>query len=127
MSYGIQQSGIQILAGIDFDENCRETYEANIQGAQFILADVFELKETDLETKLSLQKNDDDLILIGCSPCQFWSIINTDKTKSAKSKNLLIEFSRFVRYFRPGYVVVENVPGVLRRNEESGLNEFISW
>lgn len=127
MSHGIQQSGIQILAGIDFDENCRETYEANIQGAQFILADVFELKETDLETKLSLQKNDDDLILIGCSPCQFWSIINTDKTKSAKSKNLLIEFSRFVKYFRPGYVVVENVPGVLRRKEESGLNEFIGW
>jgi DNA (cytosine-5)-methyltransferase 1 len=127
MSYGMQNAGIQILAGIDFDLNCKKTYEANIQGAEFIPADVFDLKEIDLEEKLSLKKNDDELILIGCSPCQFWSIINTDKTKSARSKNLLIEFSRFVKYFRPGYVVVENVPGVLRRKEESGLNEFIEW
>lgn len=127
MSYGMQQAGIQVIAGIDFDENCKETYEANIKDAQFILADISELSESELERKLSLQKNDDNLILIGCSPCQFWSIINTDKTKSAKSKNLLVEFSRFVKYFRPGYVVVENVPGVLRRKEESGLNEFIDW
>lgn len=127
MSYGMQEAGIQILAGIDFDKNCKETYEANINGAEFILADVFELKEEELENKLSLKKNDDELVLIGCSPCQFWSIINTDKTKSTASKNLLIEFSRFVKYFRPGYVVVENVPGVLRRKEESGLNQFIEW
>lgn len=127
MSYGMQEAGIQILAGIDFDENCKETYESNIKGAEFILADVFKLKEKELQDKLSLKKNDDELVLIGCSPCQFWSIINTNKTKSAESKNLLIEFSRFVKYFRPGYVVVENVPGVLRRKEESGLNEFIEW
>lgn len=127
MSYGMQQAGIQILAGIDHDNSCRETYEANIEGAKFILADVFELSESDLEQNLSLKKYDDELVLIGCSPCQFWSLMNTDKTKSAKSKNLLVEFSRFVKYFRPGYVVVENVPGVLRRKEESGLNEFIVW
>ncbi len=127
MSYGMQDAGIQILAGIDFDENCKETYEANINGAEFIHADVFDLKEKELQKKLSLKKNDDELIMIGCSPCQFWSIINTNKTKSSKSKNLLVEFSRFVKYFRPGYVVVENVPGVLRRKDESGLNEFIEW
>ncbi|MGX1641356.1 DNA cytosine methyltransferase [Sphingobacterium sp. NPDC055431] len=127
MSFGMQEAGIQIIAGIDFDKNCKTTYEANIEGAEFIQADVFDLKEKELEKKLSLKKNDDELVLIGCSPCQFWSIINTDKTKSSKSKNLLIEFSRFVKYFRPGYVVVENVPGVLRRKEESGLDEFIEW
>lgn len=127
MSYGIQKAGIKILAGIDFDESCRETYEANIKGAEFIHADVFDLKTTELEEKLSLKKNDDDLVLIGCSPCQFWSIINTTKEKSKQSKNLLIEFHRFVTYFNPGYVIVENVPGVLRKKEESGLNEFITW
>ena len=30
MSYGMQEAGIEILAGIDFDENCKMTYEANI-------------------------------------------------------------------------------------------------
>lgn len=127
MSHGMQKSGIQILAGIDYDNTCRETYETNITGAEFIHADVFDYKEIQLEKKLNLKKNDDDLILIGCSPCQFWSIINTDKLKSTKSKSLLVEFRRFVEYFNPGYVVVENVPGVLRRKNESGLEDFIVW
>jgi DNA (cytosine-5)-methyltransferase 1 len=127
MSYGIQEAGIKVLAGIDFDKSCKETYEANIKGAKFIHADVFELKESYLESQLCLKRNDEDLLLIGCSPCQFWSIINTKKEKSEKSKNLLVEFRRFVEYFNPGYVLVENVPGVLRRKEESGLNDFITW
>lgn len=127
MSYGMQTAGIKVLAGIDNDTNCEQTYKANIKDAKFINADVFELKEEDLETKLNLEQNDDNLLMIGCSPCQFWSIINTDKEKSKKSANLLIEFERFVKYFNPGYVVVENVPGVLRQKKESGLEDFIHW
>ncbi len=52
---------------------------------------------------------------------------SANKTKSAKTKNLLVEFFRFVKYFRPGYVVVENVPGIWKRREESGLEELINW
>lgn len=127
MSCGMLQAGIEVLAGIDYEIACRDTYETNITGAKFIHADVCELKEESLQEQLNLKKNDDELILIGCSPCQFWSIINTDKKKSEKSKNLLVEFERFVKFFNPGYVVVENVPGVLRRKEESGLDNFINW
>lgn len=127
MSYGMQKAGIKILAGIDNEIACKKTYLSNIKDAEFINSDIFELKENDLAQQLQLKKNDDELILIGCSPCQFWSIINTDKNKSAKSKNLLVEFARFVKYLRPGYVVVENVPGVLQRKEESGLAQFINW
>jgi DNA (cytosine-5)-methyltransferase 1 len=123
----MQEAGVKILAGIDVDISCKDTYTANISGAEFIHANVFNYAVQDLQNTLNLQINDDNLILIGCSPCQFWSIVNTDKRKSAESKNLLKEFSRFVKYFNPGYVVVENVPGVLRRKEESGLSEFIKW
>lgn len=126
MTNGLIQAGIEVVAGIDNDPVCKETYEANNPGAEFILEDVFDLKEKKLAEKLDLDKNDDNLILIGCSPCQFWSIIQTDKTKSEKSKNLLIEFQRFVKYFNPGYVLVENVPGILNRKEESGLEKFVS-
>jgi len=127
MSYGIRKSGIKVLAGIDNDDNCRATYEANIKDSQFIQADVFELTEKKLEKELNIKPNDNNLVLIGCSPCQYWSIINTDRNKSQKSKNLLIEFERFVKYFMPGYVIVENVPGILRNKEESGLQNFIDW
>ncbi len=127
MSLGMMQAGISVIAGIDNEIKCKETYEHNIKGAQFIDEDVFDLKEEALAKRLQLKKNDNSLVLIGCSPCQYWSIINTDKKKSAKSKNLLIEFQRFAKFLNPGYIVVENVPGVLRKKEESGLQEFIDW
>ena len=106
MTCGLTQAGIDVVAGIDNDPACEETYTKNNPNSKFILADVFDLKEIELEKKLNLKKNDKNLILIGCSPCQYWSIIQTDKTKSKKSKNLLTEFKRFVDYFNPGYVFV---------------------
>lgn len=125
MSYGFYQAGIEVIAGIDIDDSCKETFEENLPSSNFIHADVSKLNEAKLEKITGISKNDDNLVFIGCSPCQFWTILNTDKTKSQKSKNLLHEFLRFVKYFKPGYVVVENVPGILHRKEESGLNKFI--
>ena len=125
MSFGLQQVGINVVAGIDFDPGCKDTYEANIKDAKYILFDVEKLKEKDLSKKVDIKKNDDNLILIGCSPCQYWTIIRTNKNKSQKSKNLLHEFHRFVKYYNPGYVVVENVPGILNKHKESGLDKFV--
>lgn len=125
MSFGLQQAGIKVLAGIDFDPECRLTYEANIKGAKYFLEDVGKLKEEYLEKELGIKKNDDSLVLVGCSPCQYWTIIRTNKSKSKKSKNLLHEFHRFIKYYNPGYVVVENVPGILSKHKESGLDKFI--
>ncbi len=125
MTYGMRQAGINVIAGIDNDPDVKETYEKNNPGVEFIYADIFELKESELEEHTGIKKNDDNLIFIGCSPCQYWSIIQTNKNKSEKSKDLLKEFHRFVKYYNPGFVVVENVPGLERKSEESGLKEFV--
>ena len=125
MSCGMQQAGIDVIAGIDFDPECKETYENNIKGAKYILADVSTLKEEQLAMEVNIKKNDDNLIFIGCSPCQYWTIIRTTKNKSKKSKDLLHDFHRFIKYYNPGYIVVENVPGILAKKKESGLDRFI--
>ena len=125
MSYGMHLAGIEVLAGIDFDPLCKDTYEANLPNSKYILADITQLTVEDLQKHINIKQNDNELILIGCSPCQYWTIINTNKSKSQKSKNLLHDFKRFVDYYNPGYVVVENVPGILSKDHESGINEFI--
>lgn len=125
MTYGMRKVGIDVIAGIDVEICCRETYEKNNPSSKFILADIFKLEEKELKENINLKRNDDDLILIGCNPCQYWSFVRTDKTRAEKSKDLLAEFHRFVKYFDPGFVVVENVPGILRKKEESGLQDFI--
>jgi DNA (cytosine-5)-methyltransferase 1 len=126
MTSGMLQAGIHVIAGIDNDPEVKETYEENNIGTKFIEADVFKLKEEDLSFQTGIKKDDDSLIFIGCSPCQFWSIIKTNKSKSKKTKDLLKEFHRFVKYFNPGFVVVENVPGIEKSANESGLNEFVN-
>lgn len=125
MTYGFRKAGIDVIAGLDIDPSCKETYEYNNPGTKFIQADIKKYSFEQLEKDSGIKKDDDELIFIGCSPCQYWSILNTDKTKSKETKNLLTDFQNFVEHFKPGYVVVENVPGILKEANASGLNKFI--
>lgn len=127
MSHGLSKAGIQVLAGIDNAADCRETYEANITGAKFIKHDISTLTAESLALRLNLRKNDPTLVFAGCSPCQFWSKLRTDKTKSARTAFLLKQFQKFIRHFRPGFVVVENVPGLHNRKGATILPDFIHF
>jgi len=127
MTYGFRKAGIDVIAGLDIDTSCKETYEYNNPGSKFIEANIKEYSFEQLKKDTRIKEYDDMMIFIGCSPCQYWSIIKTDKTKSNLSKNLLNDFQRFVEHFKPGYVVVENVPGIMKRSDESGLDKFIPF
>lgn len=124
MSFGLQAAQIEVLAGIDNAKDCRTTYEANIKGAKFIEADITTLSPDALSKQLNLRVNDDELIFAGCSPCQFWSKIRTDKTKALKTAFLLEHFKKFIFSLRPGFVVVENVPGIFRSKDATILDDF---
>jgi DNA (cytosine-5)-methyltransferase 1 len=92
MSYGLYQSGIDVVAGIDIDDSCEDTYKENLTSSNFIHSDISKLKESELENLTGISQNDDNLVFIGCSPCQFWTILNTNKTKSQKTKNFFTNF-----------------------------------
>ena len=127
MSFGLAKAGIQIVAGIDNSADCRRTYEHNIPGATYIKHDISTLSAPELGRRLQLTVRDDSLVFAGCSPCQFWSKIRTDKTKAEKSAFLLEQFKKFIRYFQPGFIVVENVPGLKNQKTESILPGFIHF
>lgn len=126
MTTGFRKAGINVLGGIDIDPNCERTYVENNPGSKFIHEDIQKLECKTLKQELGIRKNEDDLIFIGCSPCQYWSKIITNKTKSRATMNLLSDFQKFVEYFRPGFVVIENVPGILNRFDESPLSPFLA-
>lgn len=127
MTHGLRQAGINVLAGVDNDPKCKETYEYNNPGSKFINVDITKYQAEELQNELQIPQNDDEMIFIGCSPCQYWSIINTNKTKSQQTKNLLVDFQRFIEYFKPGFVLVENVPGILKKSSESILPDFLKF
>lgn len=117
MTCGLRQAGIDVIAGVDIDKEARDTYEYNNPGTAFIETDIRNLRSNYFERKFGVTRNDDSLILVGCSPCQFYSIINTEKENSLKTKDLLRNFARFIEYYNPGYVLVENVPGILTNKQ----------
>ena len=119
---GFRQAGIDVLGGIDIDETCKETYERN-NNVRFLHADISNLPKKEVGKFFGLRRNQRKMIFVGCSPCQYYSNIKTDKSKSQNSRLLLEDFQEFVEYYRPGYVFIENVPG-LDKDLESPLGKF---
>src|ERR1700733_4542586 len=109
---GFTDAGINVLGGIDIDAVCKDTYEKNNPGAIFLHKDISKYTPEELAIDLNITPNSEDLIFVGCSPCQYYTIMNTTKDKSAKTKLLLEDFQRFVEYFKPAYIFIENVPGL---------------
>ena len=127
MTYGLTQAGIKVLAGIDIEPAYRETYEINNRPSKFIEADIHDLTFDRLVSETGIKCNDDSLVFIGCSPCQYWTKIHTDKKKSQESKDLLAGFQKFVDFFKPGYIILENVPGLFNYINKNVLGEFINF
>jgi DNA (cytosine-5)-methyltransferase 1 len=119
---GFKQSGINVLGGIDIDPACELTYKTN-NNAEYLCADVSNLEKEKIAQTFKIKKNQDNLIFVGCSPCQYYSNIKTDKTKSKDTRLLLEDFQEFVDHYKPGYVFIENVPG-LDKKPESPLGRF---
>ena len=127
MTSGLAKAGVKVLAGIDIDKEYKETYILNNPESLFVCDDIKKLKVKELAKITGIKRNDSSLVFIACSPCQYWSNINTTRNKSSKFKNLLSDFQRFVRYFKPGYIVIENVPGIISKKKESILPNFIHF
>lgn len=122
VTHGFKQAGIDIVCGIDIDISCKETYEKN-NNTKFLHADIRTLDLNLFLSEYNVEKNDDNMIFIGCSPCQYYTNLKTDKTKSRESHTLLEDFQRFVEYYKPGYIFIENVPG-FEKTPESPIGQF---
>lgn len=123
MTRGLIAAGINVIAGIDSSPNCRKTYEKNNKNT-YIEGDICKLSPQKLLEKFPQLKNSDDVLLVGCAPCQPFSILRReefDENGNAiphKSVNLLVEFGRFVKALHPAHVLVENVPGLKGKGQE---------
>ena len=112
LTRGLRNAGITVIAGIDIDPMCRETYTHNNQGTRFINKDIREIGLSDLGLSDCLPRRN-NVLFAACAPCQPFSQLS----KSGKNKNqstLLSSFMRLVKMAQPDYVLIENVPGIAR-------------
>jgi DNA (cytosine-5)-methyltransferase 1 len=116
LSYGFEQAGFFIAAGIDSDPDSCETHAANFLSKTYCC---------DIRTVSDPRQLMEDLqiprvsVIVGGPPCQGFSLAGRAKVQSLNaaerneiySRNYLYrEFLRFVQVLRPLFFVIENVP-----------------
>lgn len=126
LSKGLALSGIDVLAGIDNNILCQDTYNKNNVPSIFIHADMKKYTPEDLLMQFPQLHNirQDELLFAGCAPCQPFSQANKAEERSPDA-TLLSQFGRFVEFFLPGQVMIENVPGIAKVKGNSTFKRFI--
>lgn len=116
LTYGVQNAGINVVAGFDFEKSCQFAYEKN-NNSKFIHKDIKELQDGEL---LGYYPEETDVkVLIGCAPCQPFSAYSHRYKGSSASEgklDLLDYFGKQIRQVKPEIVSMENVPQLAKED-----------
>ncbi|WP_310555190.1 DNA cytosine methyltransferase [Flavobacterium sp.] len=125
LSHGFVQENFKVKAGIDFDNSCSYAFEEN-NDATFLHRDVKEFSSTELSNLYSKGKYK---ILVGCAPCQPFSIYNRNSSNCENRPEdkwgLLYSFSNLIDELEPEIVSMENVPLLLNFNGGKIFDDFV--
>lgn len=123
LSHGFIKEDFKVVAGIDIDETCKFSFEAN-NNAKFISKSIVDIESKEIA---DLFKSAKIKILVGCAPCQpFSSYTFKDKEKENNKWKLLYEFMRVIKETKPQIVSMENVAQLLNFKKAPVFEDFIN-
>jgi DNA (cytosine-5)-methyltransferase 1 len=123
-SLGFRRAGMRVLAGVDNDSSSGTTFEKNFPEAKFFHRDIESMRPSELSRIIDSVAGS-PLVFSACAPCQPFSKQRRQTKVDDKRIPLLLEFYRFVEYFLPLCIFIENVPGMQRGvDAESPFQEF---
>lgn len=115
LSKGFQLAGFNIVGGIDFNEPAIKTFNHNFKGAKGLCRDLLTMDKDSIVKEFGDLKDID--VIIGGPPCQGFSTANRYQKEIDDPRNkLFFEFVKFVDLAKPKVVVIENVRGIITRN-----------
>ncbi|MGX8852197.1 DNA cytosine methyltransferase [Amedibacillus sp. YH-ame10] len=121
LSLGFQNAGFGIYGGIDFDRAAMSTHCCNFTTKFHHCGDICEVSDATIQKKL---KEID--VIVGGPPCQGFSSANRyAKDEDDPRNKLFFQYIRFVRNIKPKIFVIENVPGILTRDNGYAKNKII--
>ena len=119
LSHGFLQEGFLIERGYDIDESCRFPFEEN-NHAPFVRQDV---RALDPKTIIGDFTPASPKILIGCAPCQPFSMYS--QGRNDPKWQLLPDFSRLIVEVEPDVVTMENVPRLVKFQDGKVFDAFV--
>ncbi len=112
ISEGYALAGFKIVGGIDFNKDATLTFQHNFKDAKVYCTDIASI--TDQEIVDNFKDVD---VIVGGPPCQGFSSANRWQKELEDPRNkLFFEYLRFVRILKPKILMIENVRGILTRD-----------
>jgi DNA (cytosine-5)-methyltransferase 1 len=123
LSEGFRLAGYDIVAGIDINQAAIDTYNYNFGENKGVCCDLSTMDENIIAEKMeSLGRID---VIIGGPPCQGFSSANRYKKEGEDPRNkLFYEFVKFVDIAKPKAVVIENVRGIISKDNGYAKNRI---
>ena len=120
MSKGLEDAGLNIIAGIDIWDKAIESYSQNFKH-QAICENLQQLPPEDFDALYNTDNNSIDII-VGGPPCQGFSIAGKRDLKDPRN-SLFMEYVKYLDYFQPKAFIMENVVGIL--SMKNAINEKV--
>ena len=122
LSYGFQQAGFNIIAGLDNNKYAELTYIKNFPKAKFYSEKIENVKPGIVMADLGLKPEELDC-LIGGPPCQGFSVKGNRYLNDPRNQ-LFKYFMDFVYALKPKVVLIENVPPIMTLGDEKFQDKF---
>ena len=120
LSLGFEMEGFDILLANEFDQSIATAYKENHKSTNVVVGDITSL---DLSKVFGEYVNRIDVV-IGGPPCQGFSQKGKRKTINDERNFLFKHYVEVVKFVKPKYFVMENVPNLLTAEKGFFLNEI---
>lgn len=121
-SAGFERAGMKIGLGVDCDEDAERSFRKNFPRTPFVRKDIRKIRPSEIAPHV--EKCRTKILFSGCAPCQPFSSQRGSKARRSTDKDLLDEFGRLVKAFRPHFVFCENVSGLQRVGHRGPFGRF---
>lgn len=132
LTVGLKRAGFQVVGAVENEPHAFATYKANHPEVNVFFQDIRTVKG---ECLLKLAPEGIDLVA-GCPPCQGFCSLTTKYRYEDPRNKLVWEMSRLIEEIRPKAVMMENVPGLIKKGKDifdlfvkklSDLGYFCKW
>jgi DNA (cytosine-5)-methyltransferase 1 len=124
LSMGMEEAGFNVVWALDNEKKTKETFEEN-HSAEMMVEDIRKINPKDID----IGYNKEDIqVVTGGPPCPTFSLVGRSKINSFddrdntedKRHQLYQDYLRFVDYYEPKVLVMENVKGMMSAENEEG-------
>lgn len=109
---GCAWAGFQSVFGIDHLEPAMQTWTKNHPNSLGCLGDITKVSPEEIQNKLKNKGVAHINLITGGVSCQGFSIANRKHNDNDERNFLFLEYMKFVRVFKPDYIILENVSGM---------------